>query len=118
MLKRPAPGHYQTALPISVPGDYRIELIEERQGQRIPYPPLGYTLAFDPRSEIPQDDFNFPLLEQLARATGGEINPQGEENLKNQEIIRTSKPLRSSFILLTATVFILELFFRRFFLHL
>ena len=33
-LQRLASGHYQITLPISTPGDYRIELTEERQGQR------------------------------------------------------------------------------------
>ena len=76
LLKRLAPGHYQTTLPLTAPGDYRIGLTEERQGQRISYPTLGYTLAFNPRSEIPRTDFNLPLLEQLARVTGGKINPK------------------------------------------
>ena len=84
-LQRLALGRYQTTLPISTPGDYRIELTEERQGRRVSYPPLGYTLTFDPRSELPRDEFNIPLLEQLARVTGGEINPKEEGTRKNQE---------------------------------
>ena len=98
------------------PGDYRIGLIEERRRQRLSYPPLGYTLAFDPKSEIPQNEFNIPLLEQLARSTGGAINPRGEEELKTQEIIRSFKPLRSYLVFLALTLFLVEVIFRRFFL--
>ncbi|MBI4490657.1 MAG: VWA domain-containing protein [Deltaproteobacteria bacterium] len=115
LLKRLAPGRYQTTLPFSAPGDYRIGLIEEGHGQRLSYPPLGYTLAFDPRSEIPQDDFNIPLLEQLARYTGGKINPSGEEKLGALEVIRIASPLRSYLIFLALTLFLLEIIFRRFF---
>ena len=114
LLKRLAPGHYQTALPISAPGDYRIGLTEERRGQRLSYPPLGYTLTFDPRSEIPHEGFNIPLLEQLARSTAGTINPR-DSVLETQEIIRTSRPLRSHLIFLALTLFLLEIIFRRFF---
>ena len=74
-LRKLAPGHYQAELPISVPGDYRIELTEERRGRRIPYPPIGYTLPYDRESEIARPEFNTNLLIQLAQATGGEINP-------------------------------------------
>lgn len=114
-LKRLAPGHYQTELPFSAPGDYRIELIEEHQGKKRSYPPLGYSLAFDPRSELPQNDFNIPLLEQLARFSGGAINPREEKRLEPQEITRTSQPLRSHLIVLAAVLFLSELIFRRFY---
>jgi Ca-activated chloride channel homolog len=115
-LQRLAPGHYQTTLPISTPGDYRIELTEERQGQRVSYPPLGYTMTFDPRSELPRSEFNIPLLEQLARVTGGEINPKAEETAKDQEeTMHASKPLRSILIFLASILFLLEITFRAFF---
>jgi len=117
LMKRLAPGHFQTELPFSTPGDYRLELVEERRGQKLSYPPLGYSLTFDPRSEIPQSDFNVPLLEQLARATGGEINPSAEENLKTEDRLRTSAPLRSPLIFLALVLFLLEIMARRFLLR-
>lgn len=117
VLRRLAPGHYQTGLPFSSPGDYRMELSEERRGQRILYPPLGYTLAFHPRSEIPRGDFNLPLLEQLARATGGEVNPAIQERQKSQERVQTMTPLRPYLVFLAMTFFLLEILFRRFVLR-
>ena len=115
IMKRLALGHYQTSLPISAPGDYRIELLEERHGKKFPYPQLGYTLAFDPKSEIPQDRYNLSLLERLARTTAGTINPVVDE-LKTEEVIQTSTPLRIYLILLATALFLLEIFFRRFIL--
>ncbi|MGH7828766.1 MAG: hypothetical protein ACREP8_01190, partial [Candidatus Binatia bacterium] len=116
-VRRLAPGHFQAELPFSTPGDYRLELAEERRGQKFSYPPVGYSLPFDPRSEIPQADFNIPLLEQLARSTGGEINPNVEEKLKTEDRLRSSTPLRSPLIFLALIFFLLEIIFRRFVLR-
>jgi uncharacterized membrane protein len=114
-LERLASGRYQTIVPISDPGDYRIELTEERQGQKVSYPPLGYTLTFDPSSELPRNELNITLLEQLARVIGGEINPKVVETRKDQEkTVLATKPLRSVLILLASILFLLEVIFRRF----
>jgi Ca-activated chloride channel homolog len=118
ILKRLAPGHYQTELPFSIPGEYRIALTEERRGQRISYPSLGYTLPFDPKVEAPHDGFNMALLERLARTTGGEVNPRSVEGLKTQETIRAATSIRSQLIFLVLILFLLEIIFRRFFRYL
>ncbi len=114
VLEKIAQGHYRTALPISRPGDYRVGLIEERAGKRIPYPPVGYTLPFDPSEEIPQGHFNSALLENIARSSGGGINPPAQPGLKTGENLRISKSLRSYSILLALVLFLLEMIFRRF----
>ena len=113
-LKRIAPGRYQSELPISVPGDYRIELAELRGAQTIPYPSVGYTMPYSPRSEIPRPDFNLALLEKLARATGGEINPAPKEAQKTEEILLSTEPLRTPLIFVAAVLFLLEIILRRF----
>jgi len=117
VLIRVAPGHYRTTLPVTVPGDYRIDLIERSAGTTLSYPPLGYTLPFDPRAEIPHDSFNTALLERLARTTGGEINPKANEELTAQEVIRTSRSFRSTLILPAMILFLLEILYRRFVLR-
>ena len=117
VLNRLAPGHYQTILPLSAPGDYRIGLVEERHEQRLSYLPVGYTLSSDPKAEVVRGDFNIPLLEKIARSTGGEINPRRGEAIKSQEgVTRTYKPLRSQLLLLALGLFLAEIIFRRFFL--
>jgi len=117
LFRRLAPGRYQATLPFSVPGDYRIDLTEERQGQKLSYPPLGYTLAFDPRIEMPQDDFNLSLLEQLARSTAGTVNPEGEKKPRHQEVIRTGQSLRFPLVFVALNLFLLEIILRRVFAH-
>jgi hypothetical protein len=117
-LKKLAAGHYQTMLPFATPGDYRIELTEDRRGQKRAYPPLGYTLAFNPRAEIPRGYVNLRLLEKLADASGGEINPDKQAGASKENVSRTVTPLRSPVILLIAILFILEFFMRRFVLGL
>ena len=115
IFNRLAPGHYQTVLPVSAPGDYRIGVVEERSGQRLSYPTLGYTLPFDPRTEVAHDAFNIPLLEKLARSTGGAINPKGDGTLEGPtEVTRLFKPLRPYLLFLALALFLAEIIFRSF----
>jgi Ca-activated chloride channel homolog len=116
-LKKLAAGHYQGALPISAPGDYRIELTEERKNRQIPYPSIGYTLsssAFD--SEIPRPEFNDRLLVTLAHGTGGEVNPKLSDTImSNREITTSYKPVRQPLIITAFLLFIFEIALRKFF---
>ena len=112
-LKKLAPGHYQAALPISAPGDYRIELTEERRGRRIVYPPVGYILPYDPGTEITRPDFNSDLLVQLAQVTGGEINPQTPATDAKQAVTRNYQPIRQPLIVLAFVLFLLEIAARK-----
>ena len=118
VLRRLASGHYQTELPFSIPGEYRVALTEERRGRKISYPSLGYTLPFDPKVEAPRDGFNVALLERLAKTTGGEINPRGVEGVRSEETIRAANSLRSKLIFLVLILFLSEIIFRRFFRYL
>ncbi len=112
-LRKLAPGHYQAELPISVPGDYRIELTEERRGRRIPYPPIGYTLPYDRESEIARPEFNTNLLIQLAQATSGEINPESPDKFQKQDVTRNYQPMRQPLIVLAFVLFLLEIAARK-----
>jgi Ca-activated chloride channel homolog len=71
-LERLAPGHYQGGYPTTMPGDYRVEVILPT-GEKLG--PLGYTLPPRHSVETPQPQANLPLLETLARATGGSVSP-------------------------------------------
>ena len=112
-LKNLAPGHYQASLPISAPGDYRIELTEERRGRKIVYPPVGYILPYDPRTEVTRPDFNTDLLVRLAQVTGGEINPQTPATDTQQTVTRNDQPIRQPLIVLAFVLFLLEIAARK-----
>jgi Ca-activated chloride channel family protein len=117
ILNKLAPGHFQVALPISQPGDYRVDLLEERGGRKIAFPPIGYTLPYDISRELPRPDFNIRLLARLAEATGGEINPKQPEtrNASSKDMVTKSyAPLRQSFIILAFCLFLLEVAVRKF----
>ena len=115
VLQKLAVGHYQVALPLSTPGDYRIELTEERRGRPVVYPPVGYTLPYELNSEFPRPEFNLSLLNTLAQASGGEINPKPLESPQKQSLVNTYRPLRSAFIVLAAVFFLLEIAIRKLF---
>jgi len=113
-LTKLAPGHYQADLPFSAAGDYRIDLLEERGGRRITFPPLGYTLGFDQAAEIPRPEIHTRLLTRIAQATGGEINPKRMDNQTNIATTKNSQPLRQGFIMLAFCLFLFEVVIRKF----
>jgi hypothetical protein len=112
-LERLATGHYQVVLPIVKPADYRIDLVEDRGGRQISFPPLAYSFTHSPRTELPRADFNTRLLARLAFATGGELNPKSLNQL-NKVSIRTSRStFRPGLILLAFGLFLAEVAMRK-----
>jgi len=108
-----APGHHQATLPISSPGDFRIELFEERQGRRIALPPIGYTLPYELSAEQPRPELNTDLLLKLAQTSGGEINPRSPDSLKKQIITMAYAPYRQTLMLLAFALFLAEVAARK-----
>jgi uncharacterized membrane protein len=116
LLKKLAPGHFQTALPISTPGDYKIELSELRRERRIPLPTLNYSLPYDGNAELPRPSFNAALLAQLAQASGGEINPRPRDIAVEPAVTERLAPKRAPLIAMAFLLFLLEVAFRKFIL--
>jgi uncharacterized protein YegL len=112
-LPKLAPGHYQAVLPLSAAADYRIELTEERRGRSIAYPSIGYSLPYDLSSEFPRPDYNLALLNTLAEATGGEINPGLLGPVGNQSVTNSYQTLRQPLIIWAAALFLLEIALRK-----
>jgi Mg-chelatase subunit ChlD len=113
VLAKLAPGHYQATLPIGEPGDYRIDIVEDRGGKQISFPPIGYSLPYPLNSELPWPDFNTRLLARLAEATGGQINPGSGTTQTQVNVTKTSTPLKQPLIALAAFFFFLEILLRR-----
>jgi uncharacterized membrane protein len=112
-LRRLAAGHFQAALPISAPGDYRIELTEDRGGRAVGYPPIGYTLPYTRDSELPRPHFNHALLSKLAQASGGEINPAPAAAAPKRQVTRNYTPVRQPLIVAAFLIFLLEVAARK-----
>ncbi len=113
VLRKLAAGHYQAALPLTASGDYRVDIVEDRRGLRIAYPPVGYSLPYELNSEIPRPDFNLPLLNKLAQASGGEINPKSIESAQQGELTTGYRTLRQALIIAAAVLFLLEIAARK-----
>jgi uncharacterized membrane protein len=116
MLKKLAPGHYQTILPISQTGDYKIELSELRRERRISLPNLNYSLPYQANAEFQRANYNTALLAQMAQVSGGEINPRLRDIAKEPTIIGHLTPKREPLVLLAFVLFLVEVALRKFFL--
>jgi Ca-activated chloride channel family protein len=116
MLKKLAPGHFQTDLPISKPGDYKIELSELRRERRIALPAVSYSLPYDINGELPRPGFNTALLAELAQASGGEINPRPRDIAQEPAVTNRLEPKRYPLIALAFLLFLVEVALRKFFL--
>ena len=114
MLKKLAPGHFQTDLPIDRPGDYKIELTELRRERRIALPTLGYSLPYDINAELPRPGFNTALLTELAQVSGGEVNPRLRDFGQEPSVTSRFEPKRAPLIALAFLLFLLEVAFRKF----
>ncbi len=78
MLSEDAPGELSGSLEAARPGNYYIEL-KPPPGSDQTFPPLAYTVSPAIEAESPRPAPNYGLLEQLASATGGRLNPSPEE---------------------------------------
>ena len=109
-LERLAPGHYQGVYGSPQPGDYRVEL-HLPSGERLG--PLGYTMpALDQKGEVSQPQPNLVLLETLAHATGGSLNPDLDD-VVHAVSPPQAQPLLPYLIPLAVGLFLLELVVRR-----
>ncbi len=113
-LTKLAPGHFQAVLPAISSGDYRIDVTEERASQRIPFPPVAYTLAYDRSAEVPRPEFNYRLLARLAEGSGGEINPRSPNTLRRESLSKNYHPVRQPLLILAFALFLIEIALRRF----
>ena len=84
VLAQDTPGELSGSLEAAKPGNYYIEL-KPPPGSDQTFPPLAYTVSAAIDTELPRPAPNYGLLEQLASATGGRLNPSPEE-------LATSRP--------------------------
>jgi hypothetical protein len=90
ILTQDAPGELAGSIEAPRPGTYNIELKPARGGAET-FPPLAYTVSPAVDAETPRPEPNYGLLEHLASATGGRLNPSpGELALSRPEFERTT----------------------------
>ncbi|MGH8009716.1 MAG: glutamine amidotransferase, partial [Candidatus Binatia bacterium] len=108
-LERLAPGHYQGAHSTTLAGDYRLT-VTLPSGETLG--PLGYTLPPLRAREVPQPQPNLSLLETLARATDGSVNPD-IATLVQPISPPEQQPLLPYLIPLAMALYFIELLVRR-----
>jgi hypothetical protein len=79
MLSESAAGELAGSFAAPVAGTYYIELRSGQSGRERPFPPLAYTVSPAAFAELPRRRPNYDLLEHLAAATGGRLNPPPAE---------------------------------------
>ena len=109
LFERLAPGHYQGKHDTRLPGDYTLDVVLPG-GERLG--PFGYTLPRLRPREAPQPRPNLRLLETLAGATGGVLNPE-LATLSPPLGPAAQQPLWPYLIPLAMTLYLMELVIRR-----
>jgi Ca-activated chloride channel family protein len=90
-LGEEAPGELAGAIDAATPGTYYIE-VKSTDSKATPLPPLAYTVSGAVTAELPRPEPNYAILEQLASATGGRLNP----SYSDVEITRPTVERRQS----------------------
>ena len=75
ILSQSAPGEVTGSFNAPLAGTYYIELKSGQSGKERIFPPLAYTVSPAAFAELPRQRPNYDLLEHLAAATGGRLNP-------------------------------------------
>jgi len=89
ILSQEAPGELAGSLEAPKPGTYYIQL-KPPAGSAQTFPPLAYTVSPAVSAELPRPAPNYGLLEHLASATGGRLNPSpGELALSRPQFEQT-----------------------------
>ena len=109
-LQRVAAGHYRGRFATRAPGDYRIEL----RGARGPVTeaPLGFTIPRSIVVEGPRREPDWTLLQEIARRTGGAVNPD-LSRIPPAPAPAAGTPLAPSLLAAAMLLFLLELILRR-----
>jgi Ca-activated chloride channel homolog len=79
LLSQSAAGELTGSFAAPAAGTYYIELKSRQGGKERPFPPLAYTVSPVAFAELPRQRPNYDLLEHLAAATGGRLNPPPAE---------------------------------------
>jgi Ca-activated chloride channel homolog len=112
MLSQDTPGELSGSFAAPTPGNYYIGLQPPR-GSGQTYPPLAYTVSAAANAELPRPEPDYGLLEQLASATGGRLNPAVNEIAMARPRFEHTVPLTSYLVVTAMLLLIAEALIRR-----
>jgi uncharacterized membrane protein len=112
VLTEDVPGELSGSIQAHEPGTYKVEIRTPlAKGEK--FPPLAYTLNTSVNAELPRPEPNFALLEKIASATGGRLNPNVSEVASARPVIERRESLNPFFIAAAMVLLILEALVRR-----
>jgi Ca-activated chloride channel homolog len=112
ILSESAPGELSGSLEAAKPGNYYIQL-KPPAGSDETFPPLAYTVSPSIDAEAPRPAPNYGLLEHLASATGGRLNPSPDELLTSRPHFEQTASFSPWLIVTAMILLILEALIRR-----
>jgi Ca-activated chloride channel family protein len=112
ILSQEAPGELAGSLEAPKPGTYYIQL-KPPQGSAQTFPPLAYTVSPAIAMELPRPGPNYGLLEHLASATGGRLNPSPAELALSRPESEQAVSMSSYLVLAAMLLLIGEALIRR-----
>ncbi|MHB8383148.1 MAG: VWA domain-containing protein [Candidatus Binataceae bacterium] len=104
-LSEQVPGEFSGSIDAPAPGTYNIN-VRAPGDKTQTFPPLAYTVSPAVLAEVPRPAPNYGLLEQLASATGGRLNPDvsavglGRPNLEQRKSL-------SPFLIIAAMIMLI-----------
>ncbi len=106
------PGELSGSIEAPHPGTYYLE-IKSREFKDQPFPPLAYTVSPAVTAELPRPAPNYGLLEHLASATGGRLNPLPAEVGLTRAAIERRVSLNRQVVVAAMLLLIAEALVRR-----
>jgi Ca-activated chloride channel homolog len=112
-LTEQVPGEFSGSIDAPVPGTYYLTMRAPGGTKSATLPPLAYTVSPAVLAELPRPEANYGLLERLASATGGRLNPSVSETGLSRPTLERRESLSSFLIIAAMVVLIGEALVRR-----
>ena len=105
-------GELAGSIEAPAPGNYYFE-VRSPAGKDKKFPPLAYTVSPSVTAELPRPEPNYGLLEHLASATGGRLNPTPEEVVTSRATLERRVSIDPYLIVAAMIILIGEALVRR-----
>lgn len=105
-------GELAGSIEAPAPGNYYFE-VRSPAGKDKKFPPLAYTVSPSVSAELPRPEPNYGLLEHLASATGGRLNPTPAEVATGRAMLERRVSMDSYLLVAAMIILIGEALVRR-----
>ncbi len=113
VLSQSALGELTGSFAAPEAGNYYIEMRSGQAGKERSFPPLAYTVSPAAFAELPRQRPNYDLLEHLAAATAGRLNPEISELKMARPEFKHSESFSQQLLAMAMLLLIAEAIVRR-----